>query len=64
MSRLLNPSGPGLQELRQGLGGQICPTIKKLQNKVENHFFKVGHCLHYIKIIIVRVGLAREKLLK
>ena len=36
----VNPSWPGLPELRQSLGGQICPTIKKFQNKVENHFFQ------------------------
>ena len=44
-------------------GGQICPTIIKFQNYVENHFFKVCHYLHYIKIIIVKVGLAKEKFL-
>ena len=38
---MFNPSWPGLPELRQGLwgGGQICPTIKTFENKVENHFF-------------------------
>ena len=35
-----NPSWPGLPELRQGLGGQICPTIKKFRNKIENHLFQ------------------------
>ena len=46
----INPSWPGLPELRQGLGGGI--------------FFKVFQCLHYIKIISVKVGLAKEKFLK
>ena len=62
---VFNLSWPWLPELSQGLGGgQICLTIKKFQNQVENHFFKACHCLHYIKIIIVEVGLAKENLLQ
>ena len=40
-SNKLNHSCPGLQELRQTLGGgQICPTIKKFEKMVENHVFQ------------------------
>ena len=38
--KCVNPSWSGLPELRQGLGGQICPNITKFQNKVENYFFQ------------------------
>ena len=44
--------------------GQICPTIKNSKIELKIIFFKVFHCLQYIKIIIVMVGLAKEKLLK
>ena len=45
-------------------GRQICPTIKEFENMVETNFFKVCHSFHYIKIIIVKVGLAKQNFLK
>ena len=60
-----NPSWPGLPELRQDLGGgRSALPLKKSKIRLKTTFFKVCHCLHYIKIIIVKVGLAKEKCLQ
>ena len=45
-------------------GGRSALLLKNSKIRLETIFFKVCHCLHYIKIIIVMVGLAKEKLLK
>ena len=61
----LNPSWPGLPELCQGLGGgRSALPLKKSKKRLKTIFFKVCQCLHYIKIIIVKVDLTKEKLLK
>ena len=37
---MLTLVGLGCQNYVKAWGGQICPTIKKFQNKVENHYFQ------------------------
>ena len=58
---LFNPSWTRLPELRRA-DLPYHYKISKLGGKP--FFFKVCHCMHYIKIIFVKVGLAKEKFLK
>ena len=44
-------------------GGRSALPIKNFKIRWKTIFFKVCHCLHYIKIIIVKVGLAKGKFL-
>ena len=44
-------------------GGRSALPLKNSKIRLKTTFFKVCHCLHYIKII-VKVGLAKEKCLK
>ena len=58
---VLNPSWTGLPELPQGLGGRSALPLKNSKKRLTTIFFKVCNCLHYIKIIIIKVGLSKER---
>ena len=61
----LNPSCTGLPELRQTLGGgRSALPLKNSKIGLKTVFFKVCNCLHHIKIIFVKVDLAKDNFLK
>ena len=64
-SNQVSPSCPGLPELRQTLGeGRSALPLRNSKKGLKTIFFKVCHSLHYIKIIIFKVGPAKQKFLK
>ena len=61
---MLTLVGLGCQNNVKAWGADLPYHKKNFKIRWKTIFFKVCHYLHYIKIIIVKVGLAKEKFLK
>ena len=60
----LTLAGLGCQNYVKAWGGKSALPLKNSKIRLKTIFFKVCHCLPFIKMIIVKVGLAKEKLPK